>query len=125
MSRFLNFYLLDRRLLSGIIKPIQIIQNYLILMRILMNENPVTSKKGDKEKDLPCCTLESIVSVDERGQMVIPKEIRESAGLKPGDKLAVILWRGAMGSCCLTLIKTDELKELIRDKLGPIIKDLM
>lgn len=76
-------------------------------------------------RDLPCCTLESVVTVDERGQMVIPKEVRETAGLKPGDKLAVIMWCGTEGACCLTLLKTDELKELIREKLSPMIKDLV
>lgn len=90
----------------------------------------MTARSDEKQRtvsgqELPCCSLESIVSVDERGQMVIPKEVREAAGLKPGDKLAVIMWCGASGSCCLTLIKTDELKDLIREKLGPMIKDLI
>ncbi|MGQ9801432.1 MAG: HgcAB-associated protein HgcC [Candidatus Saccharicenans sp.] len=82
-------------------------------------------KKRTRAQELPCCALESVVSVDERGQMVLPKEIRGAARLKPGDKLAVIMWRGTEGSCCLTLIKTDELKDLIREKLGPMIKDLL
>ncbi len=87
-------------------------------------------KAGEKHSKasashLPCCTLESVVTVDERGQMVIPKEVRETAGLKPGDKLAVILWCGTAGSCCLTLIKTEELSDLIREKLSPMIKDLI
>ncbi|MCX8161330.1 MAG: HgcAB-associated protein [Candidatus Saccharicenans sp.] len=90
-----------------------------------MTEESDRKKKKDSGQDLPCCAVESIVSVDERGQMVLPKEIRETAGLKPGDKLAVIMWRGAKGSCCLTLIKTDELKDLIREKLGPMIQDLI
>jgi len=86
-----------------------------------------TTGKDNKPgtRDLPCCTLESVVSVDERGQMVIPKEVREAAGLKPGDKLAVIMWCGTEGACCLTLIKTDELNDLIREKLSPMIKELI
>jgi AbrB family looped-hinge helix DNA binding protein len=90
-----------------------------------MNDKPVVKKKESAGQGLPCCAIESIVSVDERGQMVIPKEVREAAGLKPGDKLAVIMWRGADRSCCLTLIKTDELRGIIRDKLGPMIKGLV
>lgn len=90
-----------------------------------MTSRPDEPRKKAGPQDLPCCALESVVSVDERGQMVLPKEVREAAGLKPGDKLAVIMWRGARGSCCLTLIKTDELKDLIREKLGPMIKDLI
>ncbi|NPV83529.1 MAG: AbrB/MazE/SpoVT family DNA-binding domain-containing protein [Candidatus Aminicenantes bacterium] len=90
-----------------------------------MTSRPDEPRKNASTQELPCCALESVVSVDERGQMVLPKEIREAAGLKPGDKLAVIMWRGARGSCCLTLIKADELKDLIREKLGPMIKDLI
>ncbi|MGB9836282.1 MAG: HgcAB-associated protein HgcC [Candidatus Saccharicenans sp.] len=90
-----------------------------------MKGKPTGEKRQKVTDELPCCALESIVSVDERGQMVLPKEIREAARLKPGDKLAVIMWRGAQGSCCLTLIKTEELKDLIREKLGPMIKDLI
>ncbi|MGB4705179.1 MAG: HgcAB-associated protein [Candidatus Saccharicenans sp.] len=90
-----------------------------------MNWNQGTKKSPTSNRNLPCCTLESVVTVDERGQMVIPKEVREAAGLKPGDKLAVIMWCSSEGGCCLTLIKTDELKDLIREKLSPMIKDLI
>ena len=36
------------------------------------------------------CRVDSLVSVDDRGQMVLPKELRDKAGIKGGDKLAVI-----------------------------------
>ena len=36
---------------------------------------------------MSCCKVESIVGVDERGQMVLPKEIREKAKIGAGDKL--------------------------------------
>ncbi|MBC7361939.1 MAG: AbrB/MazE/SpoVT family DNA-binding domain-containing protein [Candidatus Aminicenantes bacterium] len=90
-----------------------------------MSDKKVGRNKNSNEETLPCCAVESIISVDERGQMVIPKEIREAARLKPGDKMAVIMWRSASGSCCLTLIKTDDLKDIIREKLSPMIKDLI
>ncbi|MDH5460211.1 MAG: AbrB/MazE/SpoVT family DNA-binding domain-containing protein, partial [Candidatus Bathyarchaeota archaeon] len=34
-----------------------------------------------------CCKLEALVRVDERGQIVLPKDLREKAGIKAGDKL--------------------------------------
>ena len=37
-----------------------------------------------------CCKVESVVSVDERGQMVLPKELRDKANIRAGDKLAVV-----------------------------------
>ena len=39
-----------------------------------------------------CCKVEALVSIDERGQMVLPKEARDKANIHPGDKLAVISW---------------------------------
>ena len=39
-----------------------------------------------------CCQVESIISLDDKGQMVLPKEVRAKAGIEPGDKLAVITW---------------------------------
>ncbi len=33
-----------------------------------------------------------MTSVDERGQMVLPKDVRDKANIKPGDKLAVVSW---------------------------------
>lgn len=37
-----------------------------------------------------CCRVESLVGVVERGQMVLPKELRDRADIKAGDKLAVV-----------------------------------
>ena len=34
--------------------------------------------------------IESVISVDERGQMVLPKDLRERAGIQPGDKMALV-----------------------------------
>ncbi len=34
--------------------------------------------------------IEAVVSVDERGQMVLPKELRQRAGIGPGDKIALV-----------------------------------
>ncbi len=78
-------------------------------------------KKEDKE----CCRVEAMVSVDERGQMVLPKDVREAAGIRPGDKLALILWRKSGEVCCISLIKADELTGIVRGRLGPMMKDII
>lgn len=87
-----------------------------------------------KDKKEPCCTqldtklgsckVESLLSVDERGQMVLPKEIREKANICAGDKLALVSWEKDGKFCCLTLIKADELGGIVKSILGPLIKDL-
>lgn len=71
-----------------------------------------------------CCQVTSLVSVDERGQMILPKEIRERAGIHAGDKLALVAWERDGAVCCLTLIKAGELAGLVREKLGPMLADL-
>lgn len=75
-------------------------------------------------KNGQCCKVESLVSVDERGQMVLPKDLREKAHIQPGDKLAVISWEKEGAICCFTLIKADSLAGGIRDFLGPIMQGL-
>jgi antitoxin PrlF len=72
----------------------------------------------------PCCKVESVVSVDERGQMVLPKDLREKANIKAGDKLAVVSWGQNDGVLCLALIKAEDLNGLVKQMLGPLFKDL-
>ena len=74
--------------------------------------------------NMACCQVESVVTVDERGQMVLPKDLREKANIQPGDKLAVISWEKEGEICCFTLIKADSLAGGIRDFLGPMKQDL-
>ena len=70
-----------------------------------------------------CCRVESVVSVDERGQMVLPKEVRQKAGIEAGDKLAIVTWGKGSEVCCLGLFKADELSDMVRDRLGPILTE--
>lgn len=71
-----------------------------------------------------CCRVESLITVDERGQMVLPKDLRERANIKPGDKLAVISWEKDEALCCLYLIKAEVLGEKVKEFLGPMMKRL-
>jgi antitoxin PrlF len=73
---------------------------------------------------MSCCKVESIVSVDERGQMVLPKDLREKAKIKPGDKLAVVSMERNGKVCCLSLIKADELEGMVKSMLGPVMDEV-
>lgn len=79
---------------------------------------------GSMDSGMHCCKVDAVISVDDRGQTVLPKEIREKAGIKAGDKLAVITWGGGKHSCCITLMKADEMTDMIKEKLGPMAKEL-
>jgi antitoxin PrlF len=74
--------------------------------------------------DTACCQVEAVVTVDERGQMVLPKEMREKAGIRPGDKLAVVSWDKEGKTCCLLLMKTDEIAGMVKTVLGPLSKEI-
>jgi AbrB family looped-hinge helix DNA binding protein len=78
-----------------------------------------------KDTEGGCCKVEALIGVDERGQMVLPKEVREAAGIRPGDKLALVLWRKNGSVCCMTLVKADELTDMVRGRLGPLMKDII
>ena len=71
-----------------------------------------------------CCKVESIVTVDERGQMVLPKEIREKANIRAGDKLAVVSMEKNGKICCLSLIKVEELEGMVKSMLGPVMDEV-
>jgi antitoxin PrlF len=71
-----------------------------------------------------CCKVDAIVTVDERGQMVLPKDVREKAGIHAGDKLALITWEKDEKVCCLSLIKADKLSGMAKDVLGPMVKEI-
>jgi len=71
-----------------------------------------------------CCNVEAILSVDERGQMVLPKEVRQKAGIGTGDKLALISWERNGEVCCLALMKVRNLSGMVQGILNPLVKDL-
>ena len=70
----------------------------------------------------PCCRVEAIVSVDERGQMVLPKDVRERVGIKTGEKLAVICC--GEGGCCLALVKAEAMGSMMKGMLGPLFDNM-
>ena len=80
----------------------------------------------DKNKALnasseSCCQVEAVISVDDRGQMVLPKEVRRRAGIEAGDKLVVARWGIESDVCCITLIKADCLEDGVKHLLDPIL----
>ena len=72
-----------------------------------------------------CCKVVAIVTVDERGQMVLPKEIREKAKIGAGDKLAAISCEKDGEVCCISLLKVDNLSQLVKEILGPVMSDII
>jgi AbrB family looped-hinge helix DNA binding protein len=65
-----------------------------------------------------------VVSIDERGQMVLPKEIREKANIKAGDKLALVRWNNTSDISFIALVKIEELNKVVQQMLGPALKEI-
>ena len=87
-------------------------------------------KKDDNKSccapsEMGCCKVESVITVDERGQTVLPKDIRDKAKIHAGDKLAVVNWEKDGEVCCISLIKVEKLAEIVKGMLGPVMKDIM
>jgi antitoxin PrlF len=90
----------------------------------MSRRNPKVTVCSPMGKGMGSCRVESIISVDERGQMVLPKELRDKANIRAGDKLAVMSWDKGGEICCLYLIKTEHLAEQVKGFLGPMMKDM-
>ena len=89
--------------------------------------------KGETDKGNACasmgkgcssCNVESLVSIDERGQMVLPKEIRDKAGIRAGDKLALVSCEKEGKTYCIFLIKADQLTGMVKGMLSPVMKEI-
>jgi antitoxin PrlF len=87
--------------------------------------NEVCSSEGSHCGCSPSsgCKVEAVLSVDERGQMVLPKDVREKAGINTGSKLALISWEKEGSICCLALLKVETLNGMVKDVLDPLMKD--
>ena len=72
-----------------------------------------------------CCKVDALITIDGRGQIVLPKDIRARAGIEGGDKLAVISWENDGKVCCLSLIKADEFGASIKGLLGPMMEEIL
>lgn len=77
------------------------------------------------DEEASCCKVEALVGIDERGQMVLPKEIRDKTGIQGGDKLALITWERGGEVCCISLVKVEHLAEMVKDLLGPVLKEII
>ncbi len=81
--------------------------------------------KMAKTVEKSCCKVEAMITVDERGQMVLPKEVRERAGIEPGDKLAVVLMEKGNEVCCVSLVKAKDFQGMVKERLGPVMKEII
>jgi antitoxin PrlF len=79
-----------------------------------------TNKCSNKE----CCKIDAVVTVDAKGQIVLPKSLREKAKINTNDKLAVIGFERDNEVCCIIMLKVDSLESTVKGMLGPIFRNV-
>ena len=72
-----------------------------------------------------CCQVDALITIDGRGQIVLPKDVREKVGVKAGDKFVVISHESDGKVCCISLIRADDFGETVKDVLGPMMKEIL
>ncbi len=86
---------------------------------------PKSGESSCNPEEGNCCCVAGIVSVDERGQMVLPKELREKAGIRAGDKLAISTVEQDGQVCCILLTRAAELGDMVKATLEPVLKNIV
>ena len=70
-----------------------------------------------------CCKIEAVVTMDSKGQIVLPKDLRERARLNSGDKLAIVALERENAVCCFVMVKTEALGGTVKDMLGTLFEN--
>jgi len=79
---------------------------------------------SDPAPSCGCYKVEAMITVDERGQMVLPKDVRQRAGIEPRDKLALTTIERDGKICCILLTKADDLAQVVQSTLGAATQTL-
>ena len=71
------------------------------------------------------CKIDAIITMDAKGQIVLPKDLREKADLKAADKIAVVSWEKEGKVCCIVMIKAERLVGAVSKMLSPLLKGVI
>ena len=70
------------------------------------------------------CRIDAVISMDVKGQIILPKDLREKANLKPNEKIAVVACEKDGEVCCIMMLKAEKLQSAITKALGPLLKSV-
>ena len=70
------------------------------------------------------CRIDAVITMDAKGQIVLPKELREKANFKANDKIAVVACEKNGEVCCIMMIKAERLVGAVTKTLGPLLKSV-
>ena len=70
------------------------------------------------------CRIDAVITMDAKGQIVLPKELREKANIKPNEKIAVVACEKDGEVCCIMMVKAEKLVSAVTKTLGPLLKSV-
>lgn len=77
-------------------------------------------------KSCKATRIEAVLTVDSKGQILLPKELREKMGVKAGGRLAVIAGCDEKGEiCCLILVKAEMLDRELGKVISPMLREVI
>ena len=68
------------------------------------------------------CKIDAIITMDAKGQFVLPKDLRERANFQPNDKIALVASEKNGEVCCIMMIKAERLAGAVTKTLAPLLK---
>jgi AbrB family looped-hinge helix DNA binding protein len=71
------------------------------------------------------CRIDAVITMDAKGQVVLPKDLREKANFKPNDKIAVVACEKEGKVCCILMVKAESLVGAVSKTLGPLLKGVI
>ena len=92
--------------------------------KIKYSEQYLRVEELSMTNNVGCCKVHAVVTIDSKGQIVLPKDVREKAKLKPDDKLAVIGCERNGEICCIMMVRADDLGNTVKTMLGPMLKEI-
>jgi antitoxin PrlF len=72
-----------------------------------------------------CCRIDAVITMDPKGQIVLPKDLREKAKIQPNDKIAVVACEKNGEVCCIMMVKAERFRSALSATLGPLLKGVI
>ncbi len=68
----------------------------------------------------PDFKIDAVVTMDVKGQIVLPKDLRERIGFQPNQKIALVTFGEKQNLCCVLLIKAEKLEDAVTKTLSKL-----
>ena len=77
------------------------------------------------EEGSSCCHVEGVVTIDAKGQIVLPKSLREEMELEEKDKLIVVSMKDKGKIASISLFKSKAMDNMVKIMLKPVMETIL